>query len=85
MRASPAAPAISAARPAPRRRIEQSHAEFFEALQGHAYDGYYSHPTVVVRLGLDPRPIHPRGHSVESAEVPDLSRVAARGPIYRPA
>lgn len=67
------------------RRVEQSHAAFFEALVGHAYDGYYSHPTVVARLGLDPSPLHPRGHRVETADAPDLARVRARGPIYRPA
>jgi hypothetical protein len=67
------------------RRVEQSHAEFFEALVRHAYDGYYSHPTVVARLGLDASPVHPRGHRVEAVDLPDLARVGARGPIYRPA
>jgi len=67
------------------RRVEQSHAAFFEALVGHAYDGYYSHPTVVARLGLDPSPLHPRGHRVEAADAPDLARVSARGPMYRSA
>jgi len=65
------------------RRVEQSHAAFFEALVGHTYDGYYSHPTVIARLGLDPSPLHPRGHRVETVETPDLARVAARGPLYR--
>jgi hypothetical protein len=67
------------------RRVEASQAEFFEALLRHTYDGYYGHPTVIARLGLDPRPVHPRGHQVESVDMPDLARVAARGPIYRPA
>jgi hypothetical protein len=67
------------------RRVERSHAEFFEALVRHTYDGYYSHPTVIARLGLDPGPLHPRGHRVEAADVPDLARVTARGPLYRPA
>jgi hypothetical protein len=67
------------------RRVERSHAAFFEALVGHAYDGYYSHPTVVARLGLDPSPLHPRGHRVGVVDAPDLARVSARGPIYRPA
>ena len=65
------------------RRVEQSHAAFFEALVGHTYDGYYSHPTVIARLGLDPSPLHPRGHRVETVDAPDLARVAARGPLYR--
>jgi hypothetical protein len=67
------------------RRVEQSHPAFFEALVGHVYDGYYSHPTVVARLGLDPSPLHPRGHRVETADSPDLARVRARGSLYRPA
>ena len=67
------------------RRIEQSHAELFEALVRHTYDGYYSHPTVIARLGLDAGPPHPRGHRVEAVDLPDLARVTARGPIYRPA
>jgi hypothetical protein len=67
------------------RRVEQSHPEFFEALVRHTYDGYYSHPTVLTRLGLDPSPPHPRGHRVETVDAPPLSRVRARGTLYRPA
>jgi len=67
------------------RRVEASQATFFEALVRHTYDGYYAHPTVIAKLGLDPRPPHPRGHRVETVDLPDLTRVAARGPIYRPA
>jgi Gluconate 2-dehydrogenase subunit 3 len=63
--------------------VESSHPEFFEALVRHVYDGYYAHPTIVERLGLDPTPVHPRGHRVDVTELPDLSRVAARGPLYR--
>ena len=56
----------------------------FEALVRHAYDGYYSHPAVLTRLGLEPGPLHPRGHRVEAVELPDeLARVAARRAIYR--
>jgi hypothetical protein len=67
------------------RRVERAHPEVFDALVRHAYDGYYSHPTVVARLGLDASPVHPRGHRVEAVDLPDLARVGARGPIYRPA
>jgi hypothetical protein len=67
------------------RRIEQSHAEIFEALVRHTYGGYYGHPAVIARLGLDASPLHPRGHRVEAVDLPDLARVTARGPIYRPA
>jgi hypothetical protein len=65
------------------RRVEQSHAAFFEALVRHTYDGYYSHPAVVARLGLEAGPLHPRGHQLEAADLPDLARVTARGAIYR--
>jgi Gluconate 2-dehydrogenase subunit 3 len=65
------------------RSVERSHADFFEALVRHTYDGYYGHPTIVTRLGLDPGPLHPRGHQIEVLDVPDLSRVIARGPFYR--
>jgi hypothetical protein len=65
------------------RRVEQSHAEFFETLVRHTYDGYYSHPTVIARLGLEASPLHPRGHRVETVDLPDLARVSARGPLYR--
>jgi hypothetical protein len=67
------------------RRVERSHAAFFEALVRHTYDGYYSHPTVIARLGLDASPVHPRGHRPETADLSDLARVSGRGPIYRPA
>ena len=67
------------------RRVERSHAAFFETLVQHTYDGYYSHPTVIARLGLDPSPLHTRGHRVETVDAPDLARVSARGQIHRSA
>ena len=67
------------------RRVERSHGAFFAVLVRLAYDGYYSHPTVVARLGLDAGPLHPRGHPIETVDLPDLARVRARGPLYRPA
>jgi hypothetical protein len=58
----------------------------FDALVRHAYDGYYSHPAVLTRLGLEPGPLHPHGHRVEEVEIPDeLARAAARRTIYRQA
>jgi hypothetical protein len=65
------------------RRVENSHPEFLEALVRHVYDGYYAHPSIVERLGLDPTPVHPRGYRVDVTELPDLTRVAARGALYR--
>jgi hypothetical protein len=67
------------------RRVERSHPEAFDALVRHTYDGVYSHPATIRRLGLEPGPVQPRGHRIESATLPDLGRVAGRGPIYRPA
>jgi hypothetical protein len=67
------------------RRVEETHAALFDLLVRHTYDGYYSHPAVLGRLGLEPGPVQPRGHRIESTELPDLGRVVARGPIYRPA
>ena len=66
-------------------RVEQTHAALFDALVRHTYDGYYSHPEVLGRLGLEPGPVQPRGHRIETADLPDLGRVIGRGPIYRPA
>ena len=65
------------------RHVERGHVDFFEALVRHTYDGYYGHPIIVARLGLDPGPLHPRGHRIESRDAPDLARVIARGPLYR--
>ena len=65
-------------------RVEQTHAALFDALVRHTYDGYYSHPAVLGRLGLEPGPVQPRSHRIESTEPPDLGQVVARGPIYRP-
>ena len=65
------------------RRVERAHPEAFDALVRHTYDGFYSHPATIARLGLEPGPVQPRGHRIEPAPVPDLARVAARGPIYR--
>ncbi len=65
------------------RRVERSHPEPFEALVRHTYDGFYSHPATITRLGLEPGPVQPRGYRIEPAALPDLARVTARGPIYR--
>ena len=65
------------------RAVERSHPEAFDALVRHTYDGFYSHPATIARLGLEPGPVQPRGHRIEPASLPDLARVAARGPIFR--
>ena len=65
------------------RRVERSHPEAFDALVRHTYDGFYSHPATITRLGLEAGPVQPRGHRIESAPFPDLGRVAGRGPTFR--
>ena len=65
------------------RLVERSQPEAFEALVRHAYDGFYSHPATIARLGLPPGPVQPHGYRIEARALPDLSRVVARGPIYR--
>lgn len=65
------------------RRVERSHPDAFEALVRHTYDGFYTHPATIARLGLEPGPVQPRGHRIEPAPLPDLARVSARGPIFR--
>lgn len=65
------------------RLVERSEPEAFDALVRHAYDGFYSHPATIARLGLPPGPVQPHGYRIEAGALPDLSRVVARGPIYR--
>jgi hypothetical protein len=65
------------------RRVERAHPEAFDALVRHTYDGFYSHPVTITRLGLEPGPVQPRGHRIETLALPDLGRVAGRGPIFR--
>ncbi len=67
------------------RGVEAAHPTFFDALVRHVYQGYYSHPAIVTTLGLDPRPPQPHGHRIEWREEMDLSRVVARGRIFRSA
>src|SRR5262249_15669594 len=67
------------------QQIERGRPDLFAVLLRQTYDGYYAHPAVVARLGLDPGPVHPRGHRIESEVLPELSRVAGRGRLYRPA
>ena len=65
------------------RGVEARQPDDFGALVRQTYFGYYGHPTVVARLGLEPGPVHPRGHRLEVLEMPDLAHIIARGPVYR--
>ncbi len=65
------------------RKIESESKEFFEALLGFTYNGYYSNPAVVETLGLDPRPPQPRGNEVAIGDFSSLEDVVRRGQAYR--
>jgi hypothetical protein len=47
------------------------------------YTSYYQHPRVYHALGLDPRPPHPQGYTLEAGDFAKLEAVRARGPIWR--
>ncbi len=47
------------------------------------YTSYYQHPRVYQALGLDPRPPHPQGYTLEAGDLAKLEAVRARGPIWR--
>ena len=65
------------------RTIEVVGAEFFEALVGQTYNAYYTNPTAVAALGVDPRPPQPTGHEVDAGDLSLLENVIARGRAYR--
>lgn len=51
-----------------------------------AYSGYYTDPRVVEALGLEARPPHPAGYTMEDADLSALLEpVRKRGKIYRDA
>lgn len=67
------------------RGVEYDSPQFFDLLVRHTYNGYYSNPTVVELLGLDPRPPQPRGNRVERGDLSSLQLVVERGQAYRDA
>ena len=67
------------------RTIEANYSEFFGRLVMLTYNGYYIDPTVLVSLGLDPRPPQPRGYVVEAGDLSSLEAVVRRGQVYRDA
>src|SRR5438132_3657989 len=48
-----------------------------------AYSGYYTDPRVVEALGLEPRPPHPTGYTMEPDDLSVLDPVRRRGKMYR--
>ncbi len=67
------------------RDVEADSPQFFDLLVRHTYNGYYSNPTVVELLGLDPKPPQPRGNRVERGDLSSLQTVVSRGRAYRDA
>ena len=66
------------------RHVEASAPAFFSALVFHTYRGYYSHPLVLHRLGLEARPPQPHGHHLEPFDLRLLDTMQTRTPMYRP-
>ena len=48
-----------------------------------AYSGYYTDARVVEALGLEPRPPHPTGYTMEPDDLSILDPVRRRGKMYR--
>jgi hypothetical protein len=56
---------------------------FLPGLIFHTYCAYYQAPRVVEGLGLEARPPHPQGYTLESGDLGLLDPVRQRGPMYR--
>jgi hypothetical protein len=56
---------------------------FLPGLVFQTYVAYYRHDDVVLALGLEPRPPHPRGYELEQGDLSLLDPVRRRDPIYR--
>ena len=65
------------------RDVESSQPDFFRALLRHCYGGYYSHPEVIRRLGIEAEPPQPRGYHLDPFDVARLETVKRREPRYR--
>lgn len=67
------------------RELESSQPAFVPTLYLPTCAAYYQHPKVLVGLGLEPRPPHPKGYDLEPGDLQALERVRARGKLYRDA
>lgn len=85
-RAAPNFAALTASdRVAVLRVVESREPGFLPSLLFHAYPAYYQHESVLIAIGLEPRPPHPKGYDLEAGELGALERVRARGRLYREA
>ena len=65
------------------RELEAGEPGFFEELVRHTYNGYYTNPTIIARLGLEVRPPQPLGYDLEPGDLTLLENVKKRGRMYR--
>jgi hypothetical protein len=56
---------------------------FVPGLVFHTYVAYYQHDGVVLALGLEPRPPHPKGFELEEGDLSLLDPVRQRDPLFR--
>ena len=56
---------------------------FLPGLIFHTYCAYYQAPRVVEGLGLEARPPHPQGYTLEPGDLGLLDPVRRRAPMYR--
>jgi hypothetical protein len=67
------------------RELEKTQPGFVPTLYMLTCIAYYQHPSVLVGLGLEPRPPHPKGYELEPGNLTALERVRARGKLWRDA
>jgi hypothetical protein len=67
------------------RELETTQPTFIPTLFFSTCTEYYKHPKVLVGLGVDPRPPHPKGYELEGGNLDALASVRARGKLYREA
>jgi len=65
------------------REMESSHPAFVGSLYVPTCTAYYQHPQVMLGLGLEGRPPHPKGYDLEPGNLDGLEKVRARGKLYR--
>ena len=67
------------------REIESTQPAFIPTLFVPTCIAYYQHPEVLIGLGLEPRPPHPKGYDLDPGNLEALERVRRRGKRYRDA
>ncbi|MDG2305085.1 MAG: gluconate 2-dehydrogenase subunit 3 family protein [Candidatus Binatia bacterium] len=79
--------AFSALAPGDRKRIlgqvEDAGSVLVPMLAFPTYVAYYEHPEVLVALGREARPPHPKGYELEPFDPRLLESVRSRGRLYR--